>query len=229
MLRICRNCRIEYDGAPGSTLCPSCVKEERKSTIRDRTCRTCGIIFPGGPRAWYCPDCRAARQKEQNREYHRRTVTGTARAIGSEDICTICGTSYTVNSGRQRYCPTCASGAWKESDRRQGREYYAAHGNPDARRELRQAHTAELLCEVCRKPYKPISTAKACSPACSAELARRNSSNWERSHKDERTAYHRDLIKTKMEAMAPEELDAYRQRINATARRNYHRRKKKED
>ena len=76
MFRICRTCRIEYDGDPGSTLCPSCVKAGRKTTIRDRTCRTCGTTFPGGPRAWYCPDCRADRQKKQAQEAYRRKASG---------------------------------------------------------------------------------------------------------------------------------------------------------
>lgn len=228
MLRICRKCRIEYDGDPGSTLCPSCVKDGRKTTIRDRTCRTCGIIFPGGPRAWYCPDCRADRQKEQAREAYHRKVAGNTRPIGSTDICTICGKPYIVASGLQRYCPSCAPGAWAEADRQQGREYYAAHGDADARRELRQAHTAELLCVICGKPYKPIYASATCSPACSAELARRNSAAWEKGHKEERNAYHRELSKAKFEAMTPEEREANRKTINANARRNYHRRKNKE-
>ena len=229
MLRICRKCRVEYDGDPGSTLCPSCVKEGRKNTICDRTCRTCGTVFPGGPRAWYCPDCRADRQRKQSQEAYRRKVSGKTRSIGSTDICTICGKPYTVASGLQRYCPDCAPAAIAEKDRHQAREYYAAHGDPDARRELRQAHAAELLCVVCSKPYRPTDAAKTCSPACSAELARQSNANWERSHKTVRNAYHRDLTKAKLESMSPEELDAHRQRINANARRNYHRRKKKED
>jgi hypothetical protein len=200
MLRICRNCRIEYDGDPGSTLCPSCVKEGRKSTIRDRTCRTCGTTFPGGPRAWYCPSCRADRQKAQSREYHRRNERGAARGIGSEDICTICGKPYTVNSGRQRYCQACAPEAWAEADRAQGRSWYAEHGDPDARRQLRQSHTAELLCAVCGKPYRPTDASVTCSAACSAVLAKRTASNWEKAHRAERSEYHRNRRKQQKEA-----------------------------
>lgn len=192
MIRICRTCKVEYDGDPGSTLCPFCVREGRKTTIRDRTCRTCGNTFPGGPRAWYCPACREDRKKAQKRDYNHRKAHGRSRAIGSTDICTICGKPYAVNSGRQRYCPDCAPEAWAEADRQQGRGWYAEHGDPDARRQLRHAHTAELLCAVCGKSFKPADTSITCSPACSVELAKRNCAKWERSHKAERNEYRRN-------------------------------------
>ena len=191
MLRICRRCRSEYNGDPGSTLCPSCVREGRKTTIRDRVCRTCGAAFPGGPRAWYCPDCRADRQKAQSRDYHRRKAAGKTRSIGSEDLCEICGNPYTVSSGRQRYCPDCAPAAIAEADRQQGRAWYASNAAPDARRELRQSHAAELKCVICGRPYKPTDASATCSPACSAELHRRTASAWEKDHRAERTQYHR--------------------------------------
>lgn len=199
MLRICRTCKVEFEGSPGSTLCPSCVKAQKSSTIRDRTCRTCGRVFPGGPRAWYCPECRSERQKEQKRDYHRRSCAGKTRPIGSEDLCILCGKPYTVVSGLQRYCPDCAPGALAETDRQQGRAWYAANGDPDARRELRQTHTAELLCVICGKPYRPTSTAITCSPACSRELRQRNAASWENSHKEQRNQYRRDRRKAQKE------------------------------
>lgn len=173
MLRICRTCKVEYEGDPGSTLCPVCVKAQKSTTVRPRVCRTCGAEFPGGPRAWYCPVCRADRQRKQSRAAKRRKAAGETRSLGSEDRCAICGKAYTVNSGRQRYCPDCAPEAWAEADRQQGRAWYAANGDPDARRELRKTHAAELLCVICGKPYIPADASKTCSGACSAELARR--------------------------------------------------------
>lgn len=188
MLRICRNCRLEYDGDPGSTLCPSCVAEGKKTTIRPRVCRECGITFPGGPRAWYCPDCRSDRRRAQNR--HRRK-TGTARPLGSIDLCTICGGEYTVTSGLQRYCPACAPAAIKEADREQGRTWYAVNGAPDQRRKLRQEHTAELLCIVCGKAYKPTDKSRTCSKACSIALSKRYAQQYEQSHRQERNEQRR--------------------------------------
>lgn len=195
MLRICRQCRTEYDGDPGSTLCPSCVKEGRRTTIRDRICRTCGTTFPGGPRAWYCPDCRAERQRAQRRNYHWRSAAGKTRRIGSEDICTICGKPYTVASGLQRYCPSCAPAIYAEIDRQQGRAWYTANADPDTRRETRKAHTAELLCAICGSPFKPTDASVTCSPACSAELRKRNNAAWEKAHREERNKYHLDLYR----------------------------------
>lgn len=199
MIRICRTCKVEYEGAPGSTLCPACVKAQKSTTICTRVCRTCSAEFPGGPRAWYCPDCREQRKKKQTLDYHRCKAAGKTRPIGSEDICIICGKPYIVNSGRQRYCPECAPGAWAEADRQQGRAWYAANADPDARRELRQAHTAKLLCVVCGKSYIPIDASKTCSKACSTELARRNAANWESVHKSQRNAYRRERRKQQKE------------------------------
>lgn len=199
MLRICRTCNVEYSGDPGSTLCPSCVREGRKSTIRDRVCRTCGITFPGGPRAWYCPGCRDHRKKAQVSDYRSRKAAGKARSIGSEDLCEICGQSYTVASGLQRYCPDCAPAALAETDRQQGRAWYAAYGDPDKRRKTRQAHTAELICAICGKTYTPTDASKTCSPECSAELHRRSAARWESDHKSQRNARRRELNKQNKE------------------------------
>lgn len=193
MLRICRACKVEYEGDPGSTLCPTCVKTQKSTTIRDRICRTCGTAFPGGPRAWFCPKCRADRQREQRREAQRRRAAGKTRSLGSEDICTICGKPYTVNSGRQRYCPECAPAAWAEADRQQGRAWYAANADPDKRRQTRQTHAAKLLCVICGKPYTPTDASKTCSPECSAELHRRSAARWESNHKPQRNARRREL------------------------------------
>ena len=199
MLRICRKCNAQYDGDPGSTLCPACVQAARTSTIRDRVCRTCGATFPGGPRAWYCPTCRADRQKTQRREAYRRKVAGNTRALGSEDLCTICGKPYVVASGLQRYCPACAQAAWAEADRQQGREYYVANRDPAARKAQRKACTADLLCVVCGKPYKPTNSARTCSPGCSAILQKQHATAWEISHREQRNQYHRELAKAKKE------------------------------
>lgn len=197
MRRICRTCKVEYEGDPGSTLCPACVRAQKSTTIRTRTCRTCGTPFPGGPRAWYCPACRAGRQRAQSRDYHRRKAADKVRAIGSEDLCTVCGKPYAVASGRQRYCPDCAPEAQAAADRQQALAYYAAHRDPDTRREQRKAHAAELLCVICGKPYIPTDASKTCSAACSAELARRSCARWESNHKPQRNAYRRERYHNK--------------------------------
>jgi len=229
MLRICRKCRTEYHGDPGSTLCPCCVLEQRKTTIRTRICRTCEIEFPGGPRAWYCPSCRSDRKKKLGQEYRERRAVGKQRFIGSEDICCFCGKAYIVSSGNQRYCPDCAPQQWAEADRKQAREYYTAHGDPNKRNTQRKAHSAELLCSVCGKPYIPSNASKTCSATCSAELARRNKADWEKAHREERNQKQKASKRAKLDRMTPQEREAYREKINEAARINYHKAKHKED
>ena len=196
MLRICRQCAKQYEGKPGSTLCPDCVTAARKSTIRDRTCRTCGITFPGGPRAWYCPSCRLERRRAAGREARR---TGPARPLGSTDICVVCGGEYIVNGGHQRYCPACAPDAIKAADRIQALEWYAANGDPDQRRTQRQAGTAPIPCVICGRAFTPSDSSHTCSSVCGRELARRNAQRYEHDHRQERNSYHRELRKKKKE------------------------------
>ena len=65
----------------------------------------------GYPASKYCPDCRVEAERERNRKYKRN---GSARKIGSTDLCEKCGKEYIVTSGLQKYCPECA----KEQKRR---------------------------------------------------------------------------------------------------------------
>lgn len=186
MRRICKYCGKEYDGDPGSSCCPDCAAAQRATTLRPRTCRACGVTFDGGPRAWYCPDCRAERKREASRRFRRG---GPARPIGSEDLCEICGRPYVVESGRQRYCKDCAEAAIRAVDNAQSRAWNKANTTPEARRRERRAATATIQCVICGKGFVPNSVAITCSPACSAELHRRNCAAWEAAHRPERNAY----------------------------------------
>lgn len=196
MKRICKYCGAGYDGDPGSTACPECVKKLRSSTIRDRICRACGATFPGGPRAWYCPTCRADRRREADRRYKH---SGPSRKIGSTDICQICGNPYTVVSGLQKYCPDCAPDAVRTIDRAQSKAWAAEHLDPKQRREARQTCTAPLLCAVCGKPFLPDDASHTCSKACQSIYARQRASKWEKTHREHRNQYHRELYRKKKE------------------------------
>lgn len=226
MLRICRQCATQYEGAPGSTRCPDCVAKNKKSTVRDRICRTCGITFPGGPRAWYCPGCRAERTREANRRHQRN---GPARLLGSTDICTVCGGPYTVTGSRQRYCPNCAPEAIAAVDREQGRRWNAENQPANQRRAQRHAGAATIPCKVCSKLFIPTGAALTCSPECSMELTRQNRSAYEQQNRKNRNQYHKDRLAARIEAMTPEERGAYRQKVNTKARENYRKRKEKEN
>lgn len=224
MLRICRKCGKEYTSYPESSLCPTCVAEAKKTTLRTRYCRTCGASFAGGPRAWYCPNCRKERERERNRRHKRN---GPARLLGSIDQCIVCGGDYVVSSGLQKYCPACAPAEYKAIDNAQSKAWNAAHINPDDRRILRQSHAAEIQCAVCGKAFVPTSAAITCSKACSGALAKTRNSVYHKTHRPELRAKKRDQAKARLDAMTDEEREAYRLEKNRRARENYRKRKER--
>lgn len=92
---------------------------------------------------------------------------GTARPIGSTDVCVRCGAEYVVNSARHRYCKSCAAEAVAETVRAQKRTYGAAHRDSDARKESRKTET---VCIICGATFRATNAAVTCSPACAAKL-----------------------------------------------------------
>lgn len=151
-----------------NTMCPDCAKATKADTvIRDRVCRQCGASFPGGPRAWYCPACRRERKLAADREEKRH---GSARKIGSTDLCVQCGSEYIVTSGRQMYCPACKDSATAAAIRPIKREYaktYAAK-----RAEIRQSAKHHKICVVCGELIAIDSPTVTCSDDCAKELRR---------------------------------------------------------
>lgn len=224
MQRICKYCNAVYSGDPGSTACPDCVKKLRATSMGARVCTDCGAAFIGGPSAKYCPSCRRIRKLETDRRHKRN---GAKRPLGSTDLCQVCNQPYTVTGGLQKYCPNCAEAAIREKDRQQSRKWNAANTTPESRREERQAHTAELVCSVCGRSFRPHSAAITCSAACAKALEKRRSAEWEREHNAQRATYHNQRRKAAEAAMTPEEYKAYRDKINARARENYRKRKEK--
>lgn len=226
MQRICKYCGAEYAGDPGSSACPTCVARLRATSVRPRICVDCGTSFDGGPAALRCPSCRLDRRRETDRSYRRR---GAARPLGSTDYCQVCGQSYTVNSGLQKYCPNCAAQAIREKDQAQSRAWNRRNTSPEQRREERQTATAARICAVCGKAFVPDSKSLTCSSSCAEKLKRQNAGAWEADHRLQRNAYHKDRIKAKEQAMTPEQYKTYRETINARARINYAKRKNKKD
>lgn len=167
MKRICKHCGTEFEAKTKFiVVCPACHdKIKRSPTIGERSCKECGRKFQGGPRAWYCPECRLDRRRERERN-HRKN--GTARKIGSTDLCERCGAAYTVNSGLQKYCPDCAQVAVYESIREEKLEYQAEYRakNPGGRK-------TETVCIICGKPFLATKPALTCSPECAKEAHRR--------------------------------------------------------
>ena len=74
-------------------------------------CEMCGLEFEtNNTRAKYCIYCRDKAQAARNRAYAEKKKSGSAVKIGSEQICPICGKTYTVTSGSQKYCKECTAG-----------------------------------------------------------------------------------------------------------------------
>ncbi len=126
--------------------------------IKSKICTTCGIVFMGGPTATYCPSCRVERIRQRDRERHQRKLAGQIRHIGSIDLCTICGNTYEVKSGFQKYCESCST---SESKRRRRdawlNEYY---NNPDKRQKYLQRarqwaeSNKDRMAEILRRSYE---------------------------------------------------------------------------
>lgn len=218
MKKICKYCGAIYDGDPGSSACPDCVAARNRTTIATRICSICGAAFQAGPSSKFCPVCLAERKKEQAA---RRRRNGTARPLGSTDKCQACGAEYIVKSGRQKYCPACSAEEIRKNDRLQSRRWNADNLTPEARKAVRKAAAAPIACVVCGKLFVPASPSITCSPECSRINHDRNRASWEKANKEARNAYRNQLAKAKTEAMTPEELKEYREKINARWRKNY--------
>ena len=83
--------------------------------IANRICRQCGKTFLGGYHAWYCPECREERKRETDARF--RAKHGADRPLGSIDHCDVCGGEYIVANWSQKYCPSCAPDAIRETAR----------------------------------------------------------------------------------------------------------------
>lgn len=140
---------------------------------RDKVCVDCGAHYLGYPRSMRCPVCRAEAESKALREYRERKRAGKARAIGSTDLCEVCGKPYTVNSGLQRMCEACS----KARNNARALESYHAdkEANLERRRELRAGTTAQAAkmrtkrCPTCGKDFTPDARHRVyCSDACAA-------------------------------------------------------------
>ena len=90
-------------------------------------CEMCGLEFEtNNTRAKYCIYCRDKVQVQRNRAYAEKKKSGSAMKIGSEQVCPICGKTYTVTSGSQKYCKECTAGK-KRKKSAPNTEYLKGH------------------------------------------------------------------------------------------------------
>ena len=225
MRRLCKYCGRQFEGDPGANACPDCVEARKQNVLGRRTCRACGIVFDGGPRAWYCPECRAERRRQHDREAKSRAKAGATRPIGSTAYCEACGKPYPVRGGLQRYCPDCAPELVRRHAIAGAKAWNAVHATPEQRKAIRKAHAAPIRCVVCGRQFVPANAAVTCSEACSEIRAKCQAADYERRNREERNAYHRERAAKELSEMSGEERSAYRDKINARARKNYKKRK----
>ena len=173
-------CGKEFNGPSNAIHCPDCVKIIKNTHYHPRICKSCGASFLGGGRAFFCPACRAERRKKQKAEYEARKRAGTVRNLGSIDYCEICGKSYTVDGGLQKYCPECAPEAVGAVALDLAKEYAKKHFSERA--ENRKKARAEIACAYCGKMFTPRGTSKTCSKKCSEMLAKKLRAEWRAAH-----------------------------------------------
>jgi hypothetical protein len=99
-----------------------------------KKCVICGIEIIGQPLTKYCSKCRAEKIKENDRKKYQRKIAGTARKLGTTDICVVCGEEYTINAGRQKYCKKCAVDKSNEQTRESFKRAY--YGNSAKRQKI---------------------------------------------------------------------------------------------
>lgn len=230
MIRVCLKCGKEFNGRSDATLCRECADASIHSVIRVRTCQRCGTDFDGYPNSKFCPDCAQIEKKEREKEYRERKKQGTVRKLGSTAKCDRCGKEYTVTGGLQKYCPDCAEEAIRENDRAKSREWNAANLDCDKRREDRQKATAYIKCLICGREFQPNEGSPiTCSPECAKKLHTQRHAEWEAKNSTRRNEYQRNRYQKKINSMTAEELAEYRQKTNEKARKNYMKRKEKEN
>lgn len=166
--RCCKNCGKIFFGNIDSLMCPECAKISRKqNVIRTRICIDCGRSFEGGPRAKRCPECRNIATSENKK---RHIKSGTVRALGSIDICVLCGHEYIVNSGRQKYCPACRQKAMLKWQRdHKAENSYEAYKKKQERRKQRKK-----VCAYCLRTFWVNTSSNLCSNYCRSQQKRMN-------------------------------------------------------
>ncbi len=184
MVRICKRCGAIFDGQKRDINCPACRKI-REPKERTATCRMCGDDFvTTATRVFYCPDCRDLVIRKRDVESKRRKAAGKTRKLGSIDTCEMCGISYTVESGMQKYCHSCSMKK-KAAD---ALEAYHEKGGAEKRRErVENRIQATIPCVVCGSLFHPSGQRQVCcSEKCSEIHAENLKAKWIEEHPERR-------------------------------------------
>lgn len=167
--RACQVCGKPFYGSKDLHYCPECARLKKLDTVvRIRTCQDCGIDFYGGPRARRCPDCAYIAKLEDKRKYQSK---GAKRPIGSNDKCVICGSEYTVVSGRQKYCSDACQRIGVLEWQREHKKGYDKKSGQDIKKQKRR-DVQQKICVYCLKPFVSDTATNICSDYCRSEQAK---------------------------------------------------------
>ena len=89
------------------------------SLLPSRGCIRCGRAIYGNAKIKYCIVCKEIVIREQDAARRKRKRSGSIRQHGSQDFCQICGKSYTVRSGAQKFCLECREQKYKSGHKDQ--------------------------------------------------------------------------------------------------------------
>lgn len=165
-IRVCKTCGKLFRGSGDRFYCPECAKLRKiDAVVKIRICQDCGVEFSGGPTARRCPDCAYKARLEDGRRHKKQ---GTARPIGSIDTCKVCGSQYTVMSGRQKYC---SNGCMRKALLDKQREYKTAYNKmsgQDAKKRDNRA-SVKKVCSYCQRTFTSHTPVRFCSEYCRSE------------------------------------------------------------
>lgn len=122
---VCEDCGAVFEAGRAARFCPACRKRRQQAYAKaERRCVVCGRTFIGTPRALYCPECRVVKHRENYQRHMARKKKGRTIVRGeTRGTCEVCGRTFVLMAGGQRYCPDCAKAAYMEADRRQSKAW----------------------------------------------------------------------------------------------------------
>lgn len=143
----CRRCEAECEKrSPSQMYCDPCrvITEREKSTERARRrrqgqarpksaliqCHRCGCAMESrGGRHLYCDPCRKVVSNEANKaaQCKKRRAAGI-EGFGAPRPCEICGATFSLKNGQQRYCEPCSDARKKEIKTQINIRYRERHG-----------------------------------------------------------------------------------------------------
>lgn len=191
--------------------------------FRWSVCSDCGREFYGHIKSKRCPECQEAQNRRNHAAYKARKRAGHVRTLGSTDYCVVCGKPYTVESGKQKYCPDCKEQATHDAIRQDRREYMADKRQDAEENEKLKARKrvvpVQRACRQCGKTFSVVGSAQFCSEVCRERHIKEYRQAYDAARKERRA----DQRKERQKTLTREERDE----INRRARENYRKRKRK--